>query len=123
LLSFKGKIYACGNGALVKIQRWDGTSWSYVLNIDFMGMNYPISMAVYQDALFVGGDHSLSNSDTYVFKYADTAWIALPGDFQNGYGIKKLYTFQNKLIVGGSFQSISNVPYNNIAMWNGSNWQ
>src|SRR4051812_49349529 len=64
LLSFKGKIYACGNGALVKIQRWDGTSWSYVLNIDFMGMNYPISMAVYQDALFVGGDHSLSNSDT-----------------------------------------------------------
>jgi hypothetical protein len=100
------------------IARWNGSIWSPVGD----GLNWVHSLAVYDDgtgsALFAGGSFGVK-------KWNGSSWSAVDIGMVAGFPYA-LAVFDDgsgaALYVGGSFSSVSGVPVNYIAKWNGSSW-
>jgi hypothetical protein len=119
LIKFDNKLYA---GGPVGVKSWDGITWTS-LPTPF-GVAYPLSMSVFNDSLYVGGDYPWVGSVSHVYKYNDSIWSQVGGDFNapNWSSTKILLSFQDKLISGGKFTSVEGSPALNVAFWNDTNW-
>jgi hypothetical protein len=145
------KLYAgglfdtVGNAVGNNIATWDGSSWSVLGRgvIPFASFPYGIfSIALYNGYIYAGGTGSDGvnlNGDYEIARWNDTTWSYITGAPTDplistfpGY-IRSLFVFDNKLIAGGCFTSISDTLYpgndtviyvnaSSIAQWNGTNW-
>ena len=119
LQPFQGKLYA---GGRIGVAFWNDTSWTSLPNP--VGIAYPLTFAIYDDTLYVGGDFPWSGSISHVYKYNGTGWGQVGGDFDEALwsSTKQLLTSNGQLISGGHYTSINGSTINNIASWNGQTW-
>lgn len=129
MVVFNGELYTAGNFTIAggvpvnNIAKWDGTTWSNV------GTGFPNcsggfssevqSLCVYNNELYAG------NCTSGVSKWSGTAWVTVGGGITpngQGYGVRSMTVFDNKLIVGGVFFYAGLDKYFNIAAWDGSIW-
>jgi len=114
------------------IARWNGSEWDSLgngLNGLMSGPYVPpvYAMASFQGELYVGGVFSsLGNVEAYhIGKWNGVAWDSIavqPFTSEFSGGITCLSVIENELYVGGSFDSINNVPCKSFASWNGTSW-
>jgi hypothetical protein len=69
-------------------------------------------------ALALGRD--LYIAGTQILHFDGTRWEMLPGVFSSA---NTLHEFRGRLVVGGQFTTIEGTVCNNIALWDGTNWQ
>ena len=134
-------LYAAGqfdfvyNKHIQGIARWNGAQWdSMGAGIDGLqhltGNFYPdptVAITSYQNKLYVGGLFtSLGKVPAlYIGSWDGTKWDTMPiRPFT-----KNFYTFvaalaviNNKLYVGGAFDTVAGFPCIGIACWDGTNW-
>ena len=119
LIKFDNKLYA---GGRIGVKYWDGSTWSALPNP--FGIAHPLTLAAYNDTLYVGGDFPWSGSISHVYKYNGASWSQVGGDFNEAFwsSTKRLLTYNGLLISGGRFSSINGTTISNIASWNGTTW-
>lgn len=119
LIKFDNKLYV---GGRIGVKYWDGSTWTGLPKP--FGIAYPLTLAVYNDTLYVGGDFAWSGSISHVYKYDGTSWVQVGGDFDEAFwsSTKRLLTFNGQLISGGHYSSINGTTIYNIASWNGNTW-
>jgi len=115
------------------VVRWDDTTWKLVgkppppggIFIGQSGTYIPnegiLCFAAYNGELYAGGfncgrigGYQVGNN---IAKWNDTIWSAV-GEGVHG-SVYAMVVFNNKLYVGGCFDSAGGKPANNIAMWDG----
>jgi hypothetical protein len=111
------------------IARWNGTSWSALLN--GMGGGSVTALAVFDDgngsALYAGGTFVSAGSvaANRIAKWDGTSWSALGSGVSGGY-VSALIAFDDgngsALYACGSFTSAGGVAAERIARWNGTSW-
>jgi hypothetical protein len=118
LIKFDNNLYA---GGRIGVRYWDGSTWTSLPNP--FGIAYPLTLAVYNDTLFVGGDFPWSGTISHVYKFDGDNWVSVGGSFDGTpSSTKKLLTYDGQLIASGHFSSINGDSINNIASWNGFTW-
>lgn len=128
---YAGGIYASAGGVPVNgIARWDGRRW-HALGAGLQGGSaLPTALVATQDGVIAVGSFEQAGAVSVggIAAWDGTAWSVIG----NGEGPRKdgmkgwLYAveiFDGKLIVGGYFDTIDGVPANNIAQWDGAQWQ
>jgi hypothetical protein len=120
LVKMDSNIYA---GGRVGTAFWNGSTWTALPHV--FGMAWPLSLAVYNDTLYAGGDFPFSPM-TYnrVSKFDGTNWLPVGDDIEDPSwsSTKRLLSINGQLIAAGHFSSIDVVTTTNIAAWNGSSW-
>lgn len=127
-----GEFFVSGDSVLRNIGRWDGATWhplGYGLD------NYVYCLKAVNNRLYVGGavtgyyNQNLSTGELhYIFYWENNAWHDLGGGVSlgssTGFNTKvECIEYQNgKLYIGGDFTMAGTTPANNIAMWDGENW-
>lgn len=108
------------------IRKFNGVIWSTLVEIG--GFNNSISeMKEYNGELYVGGQFiefaGISNANSLV-KWNGSKWSAVGVGFDKTTfaQVNALEVFNNKLYVGGRFDSIAGIQLKNIAVWNGNAW-
>lgn len=131
--SYNNELYAGGSflnmGGVTnsfKIARWDGSTW-YSAGNTTIGSNteYITSMAVYNGALYAGGNiTTMGGVNVYrIGKWNGTIWSNPGGGVTGGFGlINCMAVYNNQLYVGGSFSYAGGVLSQYIARWNGTQW-
>lgn len=119
LIKFDNKLYA---GGRIGVKYWNGLTWTGLPNP--FGIAYPLTLAVFNDTLYVGGDFPWSGSISHVYKFNGASWVQVGGDFNEASwsSTKRLLTYNGQLISGGRFSSINGTTIYNIASWNGTTW-
>lgn len=119
LIKFDDKLYA---GGRMGVKYWDGSIWASLPKPS--GIANPLTLAIYNDTLYVGGDFPWSGSISHVYKYNGASWVQVGGDFDEAFwsSTKRLLAFNGQLISGGHYTSINGSTINNIASWNGTSW-
>ncbi len=119
LTKFDNKLYAAGR---IGVKYWNGSNWISLPKLT--GTDNPVTLAVYNDQLYVGGDNFLLSSYPHVYKFNGTSWVQVGGYFDdpNWTFIRQLLPFNGQLISGGHFTSINGTSIYNIASWNGTTW-
>ncbi len=120
LLKFNSNLYA---GTKSGVFMWDNVSWTQVGPPFVFGIAWPLTLESYNDTLYEGGNPSSGNSTfTRVFKFNNSVWTPIPGILTGAPAVYSLKKFNNKLVVAGSFSKIDTSDFNNIATWDGENW-
>lgn len=97
------------------IAQWNGTGWSAI----GIGLSKGIScLAVYNGNLIAAGYSTIQQWNGSNWMLIGTTNIA-PANIN---WTSALCVFNNNLVAAGGFDSISGMPVNNIAQWNGSTW-
>lgn len=124
------------------LARWDEISESWVGDVSAeVNVSSVEVVSTVNEELMVGGSF-FDGEGTSRNPVRNVAWIEQNGnmltkedlDFSNTNGLTSFgglnpglgmdsYVFENNIIVGGSFDYAGSVPANNIALWNGSNWE
>jgi trimeric autotransporter adhesin len=136
-LASNGDLYAGGefssaSGSTVnKITRWDGVVWTPV-GTGLTGTVYAIEQLLDGSIVASGALTTTfgTTAVTQVMRWNGSAWTPLGGTFFVGTStpffpgsISSLRTMPNgDLIAAGRFDSVSGLPVNNIARWNGASW-
>jgi trimeric autotransporter adhesin len=104
----------------VRVARWDGQA------VQLIGETIP---ALQADALAVSGQQVYlagewpTNHKAAVFRWNGSQWSQISGLLKEDTGVTSMAVMNNKLYVGGVFDSIGGVRANNIAQWDGSRWR
>lgn len=120
LMKFDGNLYAGGRNG---VDFWNGNTWNPLPHP--YGVFAPLTMASYNDTLYIGGDvASWSDSRSRVYKFDGIQWVQVGGEFDEAYwsATKVLLTYNGQLISGGRFETIGQDSIANIAAWNGTQW-
>jgi hypothetical protein len=139
--TFDNYLYVSGeigfiDGKKIKgIARWDGLSWdSLQAGIDGLDTlnNYPngptLAITRFNNELYVGGPfNSVGNiRASKIAKWNGNNWDSLsirPFPYGSNKHISAFEVINNELYVGGYFDTIANIPCDNIAKWNGTYWE
>ncbi len=136
-----GDLYVCGffvtfNGDTVNsVARWDGSQWHPMSNGGHTGLvglgtviaNMGFALVIKENEVYVAGsfwDAGGTNAAN-IAKWNGSEWSALSSGLSNGLtGFVQAIgvTETDKVYVGGNFLQAGNVKVNNIACWNGTNW-
>ena len=87
-----------------------------------MGPNAVVlTMAVYHDELYVGGQFFKSDGSIadHIVKWNDTSWSEIGGA---GFTVWELLVYHDKLYACGDFSAIGGIPASHIAKWDGNKW-
>lgn len=122
------------------LARWDEVTESWIRAVPTgVNVRYINTVMTIGDELVVGGQFS-NVSDTTHNMFRNIAWIEDTSmftkeelDLSNTNGLAydastvglgmDTYVFENNIIVGGRFDYAGDVKANNIALWDGSNWE
>ncbi|MFY9309184.1 MAG: T9SS type A sorting domain-containing protein [Bacteroidia bacterium] len=136
ICKYNGEIYVGGgfssnlypNDTIQCIIRHDGNNWKTVGG----GLKGPmagiVSMAVYNNELYIAGTFSIAegNVGNYIQKWNGAAWSDVGGGvigIGGGNGqINKIFVYDNKLYAMGVFSYAGGIPAQYIATWDGTNW-
>ena len=122
-----GYFTNAGNVAARSIARWNGQSWS-ALGVGVNGL--AVCMAFLGNDLYVGGYFSQAGgvNATNIARWDGTNWYAVGGGLSgntNGFyptvGALAVDA-TGELYAAGLFQFAGSLPVNNIARWDGSQW-
>ena len=123
-----GRFTIAGNAAAKNIAKWDGNEWSALgSGLDNQGR----ALAVFDHGsgprLYVGGDFQFAGGENrpYVAAWSGSEWSHTMNT-SDGY-VECLEVYEEndappRLIAGGSFTQIDNVPMSFAAGWDGSAW-
>ncbi len=138
LLVYNNKLYVGGhfisansNNITISpyIAVWDGSQWAPVGN----GFNNTVyALTVFQNQLYAAGAFTQSGNIAInkLAKWDGSQWNPVIGPNNqpvhfsglNGAHINCMKVFNGELYIGGVFDSINNIPFNNVAKWNGMQW-
>ncbi len=112
-----GTFTAAGGVSTGGLARWNGSAWSIVSSF-FSGTVY--ALTVYNNELIIGGQFGAVIPN--IIKYNGTAYSGLGASGANA-PVRALTVGPDGLLyVGGDFTSVSGVPADRIARWNGTAW-
>jgi hypothetical protein len=116
--SFNNSLYATGSmgSSAIGVNEWDGTTW------DTDGGFNTSQSGIYADGttLYVGGEFygqvstKTSGSNTY---------NKLPAFDEYYDGVNAITKYNNSIIVAGDITSYNGIEINNVASWDGYEWQ
>jgi len=123
LFNYAGGAYPWPAPHIYHLTSWDGIQYN---NLNFPNGNYVHSLCVFNNELYIGTTIvTINNQDYYgILKYNDTTWSDVGGGV-NGFPryVNVMEEYNGELIVGGDFSTAGpTLQVNNIARWNGSNW-
>lgn len=128
---YQNNLYVSGmdyKGAMPKsyIKKFNGTFWTTL--VEMPGFNSTINaMAEYNGELYVAGSFNMigeTAGTNSIARWNGKRWASVGGGFDEAsYAqVRALEVFNNKLYVGGAFDSVGGVTMKNLAIWNGSSW-
>jgi trimeric autotransporter adhesin len=136
-ISYSGLIYFCGDfnmGSNVigdHVIGWDGSNWFGITGKPAQGTHtFVQSLGFGSDGLYMGGFFTRvgTTSASRIARWDGTNWNplaeGLSGAF-NGLSVvaRAIKAQGNNVFIGGSFATAGTLPVENIAMWDGANWQ
>lgn len=121
--SFSNELIAATDRA---IWAWDGNSWRALTSIG--DTNAVFAIHEHGGSLFVGGSFQLINGTVggRIARWDGTNWhqvgagVAASSTFSSIYSIA---SYGGLLIVGGSFTRAGDLPAQNLASWDGTQWR
>ncbi len=125
---YLGGIFAqVGSVPAIGIAKWDGANYSAVGSGALTGVGVS-SLLMRNGNLIAGGTFTdiggvLSNN---ISEWNGTNWAPLSSGLEITTGtaiVKALCVYNNELYAGGIFDNSASVTMNNIAKWDGANWQ
>ena len=125
----KGDLIAGGYfGGPNYVARWDGTTW-HSMGSPALG-NAPGALTVYDGDLIAGGSFSTKRGQTVdgIARWDGSEWHSVGTGIDNpgidgDAGVKALVVYDGDLIAAGTFTTAGGQSANNIARWNGSEWE
>lgn len=122
-----GDFTHSGSVPLNHVATWDGLSWNS-MGPGFNGS--VLALADFQNTIYAGGTFSQSGATAAasLARWDGNSWVEVGGGVRtNTYGgsrgwVQALATYNNELIVGGTFERAGDQMVSNIASWNDSNW-
>jgi trimeric autotransporter adhesin len=140
LAEFQGMLYVGGafttlgdSATSAKyIAAWNGSTWTNLTAGNSNGVDSVVmALSVYNNKLYIGGGFTALGNGTSAIRvvaWDGSAWSVLPSGGSNGLtGAGAVVTafglFLNKLVVGGSFQTLGDgTSARRLAAWDGSSW-
>lgn len=121
MINFNGELFV-GGKFWGEVKSWDGTSWTDYPSL--IGISVPLTLSIYNDTLYTGGDFPGQGSQSRVYRLVNGAWEQVGEVFDHPAwsSTKRLITYDTLLISGGHFSSIGATSANNIAAWDGTTW-
>jgi trimeric autotransporter adhesin len=133
LCIYKGELYAggafdsAGGIPANNIAKWDGTNWTQIGSGINGGIN---AMVVYDDSLYIGGEFDTAGGKRIydIATWNGTDWSSVGSGIpyyprrNNQNVVGTLCVYDSTVIAGGLIDTAGNIPVNNIAFWNGTNW-
>ena len=107
-----------------RISQWNGIEWDSVGH-GLDGTVFTITMyngEIYAGGWFVSNFDSVGTIFPGLAKWNGTDWVRVDTDTIHHCCVLKLYTYNNELFVGGTFDTINGQPATGIARYNGTNW-
>ena len=124
LLRIGGKFSTAGGINCSRLAGWNGTQWTAMGSPN--GTNNTVyALTTFNSELILAGDFTSAGNLVSVNRIAryrtDGTYAALGTGIDNN-KVLSLAVYQSQLYAGGNFTSIGGVTVNNLARWNGSNW-
>jgi hypothetical protein len=121
-----GPFFIAGGSTAIGYAKWNGNNWQALAN----GGSYANAMTNIGNDLYVGGQFTSINAGTVsvnnLARWDGSSWSDVGGGVSQGTnfstGVFALASRGNELIVGGNFTLAGSTPANNIAIWNGLQW-
>jgi hypothetical protein len=112
------------------IRAWDGSAWQ-TMGGRLTGGSFLTTITgitVYNGELIVAGNFTLAEGApcNRIARWTGSAWEALGGGVGEGYDnteVHALVVYNNELVAGGDFVVAGSTECENVARWNGSQWQ
>lgn len=127
---YNGNLYAAGTIAIAgttpveNVAKWDGTNWSKVGLGD--GLNAQVECSeVHNDTLYIGGSFTETNNQiilNHIARFNAGVGIWQPLYTGMNQDVSCLLSYGNDLYAGGFFTIAGGLVCNNIARWDGTNW-
>jgi hypothetical protein len=131
MLLVAGQFDSAGGIAAKNIALWDGANWlamgDGLVGSDYYGYDGVYCIANFDNQVIAGGRFTHSGDSTVgcVAAWNGTGWTALGSGIAktpNGVVVVALTVFDDKLIVGGFFDSAGGESVSGIAAWDGATW-
>ncbi len=130
LVVVTGEYSSVGSVPVGPFAEWDGSRWKD----GFGWTSYPVAvtaMTYYNGQLIAGGStapHHYLYTGSLVFGLSGSSWASLRqgphGDYVDSYAVVSAFAeFQGELVAAGRFDYAQGQTVNNIARWNGAQWQ
>lgn len=108
-----GDFTQAGGQPAPHMAQWDGANWSPV-------NSWPLLVPATAMTSYAGQLVAAAGPGG-LWAWDGSSWATL-GVLDTGGSVDSLYVFEGDLIVGGSFSTISGVPADKVARWNGTAW-
>lgn len=129
-LYMTGAFTKTGTTATLDFGIWNGATWEDPKG----GLNNAWALVEYNNTLYAGTNTYQTNGGKAAFLWRwneTTGWVNISDSFtyepsSQNYGlqgINQMMVYNNKLVVAGNFSHINGLEVNNIAMWDGTNWE
>lgn len=124
LLRIGGKFTSAGGINCSRLAGWNGTQWTAMGSPN--GTNNSVyALTTFNSELILAGDFTSAGnlvSVNRIARYNASGTYASLGTGIDNNKVLSLAVYQSQLYAGGNFTSIGGVTVNNLARWNGSNW-
>jgi len=129
-----GRFTEAGGESAIALARWDGSAWHALESGGQNGVNSVVRvLTVSGSNLYVGGQFVQAGGQRAyrVARWDGDQWHALGSDQQNGLdgvsrnggiNVRALAVSEIDVFVGGAFDEAGAQSANNVARWNGADW-
>lgn len=123
-----GSFTDAGGVVVNNIAKWDGTTWSDVGGgVSYTGVTTVATLREFNSELYAGGTFTTAGVSTvrHIAKWDGTTWSDVGGGAGSYTGVTTVATFttfNNELVVGGTFDTLGLTPASYIGKWDGTTW-
>jgi cortical protein marker for cell polarity len=136
-ISNSDSIYICGDFNLASnvigdhVIRWDGANWIGITGKPAQGTHTIVqSLGIANDGIYMGGTFITAGTTpaSHIARWDGANWNALAegvsGIFNgNSVNVRAIKGSGSDVYIGGSFTTAGTLPVENVAHWDGANWQ